>query len=262
MPMFGMEESLEAARSLAGAGDWVVTSARPDGETLVLRLSVAGDERTFGIVLPAPWSDSPQWWLYDRPTDVQYWALMLKHWIEEEIDTGAAHGWAVIDVRDGVHYFAIEPYGFRRRDEAEHRRLSALAPQGWYAENNHGALVTPPDEFAGRAATGHQSPFEPGSTDQRLDEDSRHVPLSPGWIAMTFIYSIYAVGLAIGFLLLAYPDDRVRVTAAVVIALGLAVTARQVVVDVRRRKATREALRRLVLKLEASGELRGDSTAE
>jgi hypothetical protein len=88
-----------------------------------------------------------------------------------------------------------------------------------------------------------------------MDEDSRHVPLSPGWIATALIYSIYAVGLAIGLLLLAYPDDRVRATAAVVIGLGLVVTVRQVVVDVRRRKATREALRRLVQTLEASGEL-------
>jgi hypothetical protein len=134
MPLFGVEETLEAVRGLAGAGNWVVTSARSEGATLVLLMSIAGDHRTFGLVLPAPWTDSAQWWLYLPPEDAQDWAVMLKHWIEENIDRGAA-GWATLHERDGVHYFVAEPYGFRPQDEAEHRRaLSLGGPDGWNAD--------------------------------------------------------------------------------------------------------------------------------
>jgi hypothetical protein len=133
MPLFGVEETLEAVIGLGGAGSWVVTSARAEVATFVLQIAIAGDDREFGLVLPAPWTDSAQWWIYNFPVDPQYWAEMLKHWIEEQIDTGAA-GWATLQERDGVHYFVAEPYGFRPQDESEHRRLLSLAPQGWYAD--------------------------------------------------------------------------------------------------------------------------------
>jgi len=61
-------------------------------------------------------------WLYLPPVDASDWASMLRIWMDEEILTGAAN-WAATTVSQGVTYFEVELYGFRRSDDAEHQRL-------------------------------------------------------------------------------------------------------------------------------------------
>jgi hypothetical protein len=101
---------------------------------LDVRFRIPGRDEIFGARLPMPESTLPMPFFFDVPEDETELLRMLRLWLEEETATGCA-GWAVTVPADDALYFEVANYGFRRRDAAEHSRLTAAATGTWdYAD--------------------------------------------------------------------------------------------------------------------------------
>jgi hypothetical protein len=92
---------------------WTATSVISRDTALEVRMSIAGDERQFALVIPRPALGEDQPWLYMDPQDLEEWAAMLGTWIDEEVLTGAAR-WAKLTAEGELHYFHPAPWGFRK----------------------------------------------------------------------------------------------------------------------------------------------------
>ena len=98
---------------LSGREDWTATSVVSRDTGLEVRMSIAGDERRFALVIPHPALGEDQPWLYMDPKNLEDWAAMLGTWIDEEVDTGAAR-WAKLTTEGELHYFHPARWGFRK----------------------------------------------------------------------------------------------------------------------------------------------------
>lgn len=135
--------------AVLGGSEWYqVTSAEADGDRLRLGIRVPGDDRAFGVELPAPWSDHLQPWLYVTPIDLCDWTQQLHTWLEEEFATLAVQR-STLSEWDGVYWFILEPYGLQVTDPADHVRFLQLFPDGWHGDER-------------RAARGLGGPRRPG----------------------------------------------------------------------------------------------------
>jgi hypothetical protein len=90
-----------------------------------------------GVVVPLPSSPEIKPWLYAEPEDADDYLNQLDIFIREEIDT-AADEWAVQVEERGHRLFVVTPYGFERKNTAEHDRLMAtVGPDGWHGSEAH-----------------------------------------------------------------------------------------------------------------------------
>jgi len=98
---------------LRGRERWTATSVVSRDTGLEVRMSIAGDERKFALVIPRPALGQDQPWLSMNPQDLKDWAAMLGTWIDEEVLTGAAR-YARLTAEGELHYFYPEQWGFRK----------------------------------------------------------------------------------------------------------------------------------------------------
>ena len=81
------------------------------------------------------------------------------------------------------------------------------------------------------------------------DDESLHIPPWQGWFMSALLYLFFAVMLVVGLLLLAHFDEGIRVVAVMAVALDVLALIVLVLLDLRRWRAHRLALRRLAEKL-------------
>ena len=115
-------------RTLNDGYDHVSVAAVDD--RLELRLHLTQKDETIGLLIPGPRSSELQPWLYAEPEDIRDWASILGIWLDENLTAGTSH--LATELRDGVQCVIAAPYGLRRADQADHERLIALAPNGWF----------------------------------------------------------------------------------------------------------------------------------
>jgi hypothetical protein len=117
------DEQMIAAAAAMSSHDFSVINVNRDGDGwMTVRFAVTAEAGTYGVRLPLPSSGALKPWLYDIPEDAADAAGMLTIFLDEEVSTGCV-GWARTTTRDGVRIFEVAPYGFRRSDDAEHRRM-------------------------------------------------------------------------------------------------------------------------------------------
>lgn len=115
---------VSAADSHLHSQSYRLLQADQEAQVLAVHFAISGREDVFGARLPLPSSDEVKPFLYAPPRDAADYLDMVRIWLEEEVSTGCAK-WAARFPRDGVVYFRIERYGFRREDPIEHVRLLA-----------------------------------------------------------------------------------------------------------------------------------------
>lgn len=76
------------------------------------------------VVVPLPSSPELKPWLYLEPLDADDYLQQLDTFVREEMDTGASAWAEQLEERDH-RLFVLTPYGFKRKDAAEHERLLA-----------------------------------------------------------------------------------------------------------------------------------------
>ena len=104
-----------------------------DLNCMLLRFLLENDDQVYRLQLPLPSSSELKPWLRQRPTTAVESAADLSSFLLEEIDTGLKNWGKQLGAVAGEREFLLEAYGLRRRERAEHVRLTAAAgPDGWW----------------------------------------------------------------------------------------------------------------------------------
>jgi hypothetical protein len=135
---------LRLAPKILRSKDFQVISAAVQDHLLDLHFRIAGATDTFGAKVPLVRSTLPMPFLYMPPKNEKDILYMLLIWLDEETATGCIH-WGFRRIVNGVPYFEIEPYGFRRADELEHVRLNASAVNGGWDNRDVAEGLRSPD---------------------------------------------------------------------------------------------------------------------